>query len=90
MSSVIRLKVTNGDGIHARTAAMLLNVINKYKVQADIKYKDEKVNLKHLIDVIALSINFGSEVEIIIDGDEASLCINELSSVIENNVGEIV
>lgn len=90
MSSIIRAIVTNNDGIHARTAAMFLNVINKYDVEAHITYRENTVNLKHLIDVIALSIGQDAKIEIIIDGKESAECADELSQVITNSLGEIL
>lgn len=85
----INAVITNNDGIHARTAASLLGVINKYNVEANLKYRDNIVNLKHLIDVIALSIGSESRIEITIEGEDAEVCGAELSQVIENNLGEI-
>ncbi len=81
--------ITNNEGIHARTAAALLRVIKQYNVEVFIKYKDNIVNLKHLIDVIALSISCDAYIELIIEGEDAISCSAELSKVIKSDLGEI-
>ena len=90
MNSIIKAIVTNNDGIHARTAAMLLNIINKYDVEAHITYRENTVNLKHIIDVIALSIGQDAKIEIIIEGKDSAKCAAELSQVISKRLGEIL
>lgn len=90
MSSIIKAIITNNDGIHARTAALLLNIINKYDVEAHITYRENSVNLKHLVDVIALAIGQDAKIEIIIEGKNNVECAAELSQVINNSLGEIL
>lgn len=90
MSSIIKAVVTNNEGIHARTTAAFLNIVNKYNADAYIKYREQTVNLKHIIEVIALSVGHDATFEIIIDGQESSACAEELSIFINNNLGVIL
>lgn len=77
--------INNKDGVHARSAAMLLNIVKKYNVEAYLVYKDSKVNLMHLMEIIALSISYGSEITVIVDGNQEDICGKEIKNVIDNN-----
>lgn len=90
MNSVIKAVITSNEGIHARTTVVLLNIINKYKVEAFIKYNEQMVNFKHLVEVIALAIGHDAEFEIIITGEKHAECAEELATFIKNNLGVIL
>ena len=75
--------------IHARIAALLVNTVIKYDVEASILFHGDKVNIKHLIDVISLSITQNSVVEINVEGKDAAECSEELQQLIENSFGDI-
>ncbi len=85
MSYIFTSIINNENGLHARSAALLLNTIKKHNVEGFIKYKNNTVNLKHLVDVISLSIQYGAEIEIILNGENESLCGREIAKIIENN-----
>ncbi len=85
MSYSFTAVINSENGLHARSAALLLNTVKKYNVNGFIKYKENNVNIKHLVDIIALSIKHGSEIEIIIEGDNENICAMEIKKIIENN-----
>ena len=88
MSYTFEAVIKNKLGIHARIAALLVKTVNKYDAEAYIVFHGDKVNIKHLIDVISLSITQNS-VEINIYGKEAAQCSEELQQLIENSFGEM-
>lgn len=81
--------IKNKLGIHARIAALLSKTVSKYNAEAYILYHGSSVNMKHLIDVISLSITENTEIEINIEGTDAELCGRELQYLIENSFGEV-
>lgn len=89
MSYTFEAVIKNKLGIHARIAALLVKTVNKYDVEAYILFHGDKVNIKHLIDVISLSITQNSVVEINVEGKDAAECSEELQQLIENSFGEI-
>lgn len=89
MSYTFEVVIKNKLGIHARIAALLVKTVNKYDAEAYIVFHGDKVNVKHLIDVISLSITQNSVVEINIYGTEAAQCSEELQQLIENSFGEM-
>ncbi|MDY5051781.1 MAG: HPr family phosphocarrier protein [Candidatus Mucispirillum faecigallinarum] len=80
--------IKNKLGIHARIAAALSKTVSQYNVEAYILYHGSRVNVQHLLDVIALSITENAEIEIDIEGKDAEICGKELQMLIENNFGE--
>ena len=89
MSYTFEAVIKNKLGIHARIAALLVKTVNKYDAEAYIVFHGDKVNIKHLIDVISLSITQNSVVEINIYGKEAAQFSEELQQLIENSFGEM-
>ncbi len=89
MSYTFEAIIKNKLGIHARVAALLVKIINKHNVDAYILYHGNKVNMKHLIDVISLSITQNTMIEINVEGENAVECGKELQQLIENNFGEL-
>lgn len=89
MSYTFEAIIKNKLGIHARVAALLVKIINKHNVDAYILYHENKVNMKHLIDVISLSITQNTMIEINVEGENAVECGKELQQLIENNFGEL-
>ena len=89
MSYTFEAVIKNKLGIHARIAALLVKTVNKYDAEAYIVFHGDKVSIKHLIDVISLSITQNSVVEINIYGKEAAQCSEELQQLIENSFGEM-
>ena len=57
MSYTFEAVIKNKLGIHARIAALLVKTVNKYDAEAYIVFHGDKVNIKHLIDVISLILN---------------------------------
>lgn len=89
MSYTFKAVIKNKLGIHARIASLLMKTVNKYDAEAYILYHGDKVNIKHLIDVISLSITQNSMIEVCIEGKDAVECGEELQQLIENSFGEI-
>ena len=55
MSYTFEAVIKNQLGIHARTAALLAKTVSKYDAEAYILFHGDKVNIKHLLDIISLS-----------------------------------
>ena len=89
MSYIFEAVIKNILGIKASNAAHIVKKVSKYDAEAYILFHGDKVNIKHLIDVISLSITQNSVVEINVEGKDAAECSKELQHLIENSFGEI-
>ena len=72
------ITVKNPQGIHARPAAMFVQVAAKYTSKVTLQKGDEKVNGKSIMGLLMLAASQGHTVEIEASGPDAEKAINEL------------
>ncbi len=82
--AVIRKKliVKNKQGLHARPAALFVQVANKFDCRITIKRDDEEVNGKSIMGILMLGAEKGSEIIIEAEGDDAEVAVVELEKLI--------
>lgn len=67
-----KLIVNNAAGLHARPAAMLVQVCSKFESDTKLLIEDKSINAKSIIGILSCGINQGTEVTLQVDGkDEA-------------------
>ena len=81
-----KLEVKNKQGLHARPAAMFVQVANKFDSRITVKRDDEEVNGKSIMGILMLGAEKGSEIIIEADGDDAALAIAELEKILNAEV----
>ncbi|AHF57452.1 MULTISPECIES: HPr family phosphocarrier protein [Spiroplasma] len=72
-------------GMHARPAALVVGEASKYSSDISIKTADKEGNLKSIMNVMALAIKTGTEVEIIANGSDADNAIAGIQKVMKDN-----
>lgn len=76
------LKVQNKMGVHARPAAMIVRISNKYSdVDLWVEKDDEQVNGKSIMGLMMLAAGQGSELRFVATGDNAERLLNELEDL---------
>lgn len=82
--------VTEGTGIHARPATLLVGAASKFHSNINLEYNGKQVNLKSIMGVMSLGIPTGAEITITVEGDDASEASQTLKDVLEKeNLAEI-
>ena len=77
-------------GIHARPAAMIVRIANKYpKATIEIEKDNERVNGKSIMGVMTLAAGKGSQLRFIASGKNAAAFIEEISNLFKSAFGEI-
>jgi phosphocarrier protein len=74
--------VKNKQGLHARPAAMFVQVANKFDSRVTVMYNDEKVNGKSIMGILMLGAEQGTEITIETDGKDAPQALIELEKVV--------
>ncbi|MGH4039048.1 MAG: HPr family phosphocarrier protein [Sphaerochaeta sp.] len=74
------LVVSNRAGIHARPAAMIVKVANKFKSNLFMEKEDMKINGKSIMGVITLGAGYKSKILISCEGEDEQ----DMASAIEN------
>lgn len=79
-----KVVVRNRQGLHARPAALFVQVANKFDARIIIKRDKEEVNGKSIMGILMLGAEKGSSIVIEADGDDALKAIEELEKVINS------
>ena len=87
-TQVKELLVQNKMGIHARPAAMIVRVTNKYKAEIMVEKDDEQVNGKSIMGLMMLAAAKGSLVKFIATGDDAPQMLAELEQLFSRKFDE--
>jgi phosphocarrier protein HPr len=84
--AVIKKKVVvnNKQGLHARPAALFVQVANKFDARITVRRGEEAVNGKSIMGILMLGAEKGSAISIEADGEDASAAILELEKIISS------
>ncbi len=75
------LVVQNKMGIHARPAAMIVRITNKFKAEVFVEKDEEQVNGKSIMGLMMLAAGKGSKVKFIANGVDAAPMLAELETL---------
>jgi len=84
--SVVKKKliVKNKQGLHARPAALFVQIANKFDARITVRREGEEVNGKSIMGILMLGAEKGSEILIEAEGNDAHLAIVELERIVSN------
>ncbi|MBQ3665582.1 MAG: HPr family phosphocarrier protein [Lachnospiraceae bacterium] len=71
-------------GIHFRPAGRLTELAMEFHSKITMKSGHSSADVKSFLSVLAASVKFGEEVEIICDGDDENEAINKIVNFLEN------
>ena len=80
--------VKNKLGLHARPAAMFVQLANKFQSDIFIKKGRHKVNGKSIMGVMTLAAGPGSQIVVSAQGIDAKKAIAAIEKLFETNFGE--
>ncbi|KAF0095007.1 MAG: phosphocarrier protein [Puniceicoccaceae bacterium 5H] len=88
MEHTITLTVKNKMGIHARPAAMIVRIANKYPAEVYVEKDDEQVNGKSIMGLMMLAAGQGSNLRFTASGEGAEQMLEDLSGLFERKFEE--
>lgn len=77
-----KLTVRNKQGLHARPAALFVQIANKFDARISLRRDKEKVNGKSIMGVLMLGAHKGSQIVIEAEGQDAERAILELEKIV--------
>lgn len=77
-----KLTVKNKQGLHARPAALFVQVANKFDSNIKVRREEEEVNGKSIMGILMLGVEKGSSIVIEADGQDAHSAILELEKIV--------
>ena len=83
-----RFVIVNTLGLHARAAAQLVQVANRFRAEIHVEKDGMQVNGKSIMGVLTLAAAKGSSITVSADGEDAEHAMLALAKMIENGFGE--
>lgn len=84
----LELTVTNKMGIHARPAAMVVRIANKYPAEVYVEKDDEQVNGKSIMGLMMLAAGKGSKLRFSASGEGAEAMLKDMKALFEREFDE--
>lgn len=81
-------EIINALGLHARAAAQLVKIANKFPCEVALECEGESVNGKSIMGVLMLAAAQGMRVKVKCTGGGAAECLKEIEVLIANKFGE--
>jgi phosphocarrier protein HPr len=79
-----KVVVTNETGLHARPAASLVQFVKNYSGEVKLVKDGKEANAKSIFNVMSLGISKGTEIGIIVEGEDEEDFADKLVSFINN------
>ncbi len=80
--------IVNALGLHARAAAQLVKLSNRFKSDVFLVKDGQEVNGKSIMGVLMLAATQGSEVQVRIEGEDCEPALKALRELFEAGFGE--
>jgi phosphocarrier protein len=76
------IAIKNKQGLHARPAALFVQIANKFNSDIVITKGKTKVNGKSIMGIMMLEAGAGSKVTMVANGDDAEKAVKELEELL--------
>ena len=83
-----KIKIINKLGLHARASSKLTELANNFKCDIKIKKGSEEADAKNMMDILMLSANYNSKVDIIFSGSDEKKASTEIEKLFLSYFGE--
>jgi len=79
---IVEVVIKNSQGLHARPAAMFVQIASKYNANVALQKGEERVNGKSIMGILTLGVEQNSKVVLEADGDDADEVVAELTQLL--------
>ena len=84
-----KLLIKNDLGLHARSAAMIVDLAKKHNARVYFKKGDQVIEGDSILSLLTLACPKGTELEVRAVGEDAENLMRELSQLFEKGFGEL-
>lgn len=74
--------IKNKQGLHARPAALFVQIANKFASEITLSKGRQKINGKSIMGIMMLAAGAGSKITVIANGEDADRAIVELEKLL--------
>jgi phosphocarrier protein HPr len=82
--------IKNKQGLHARPAALFVQIANKFDSDVIVSKGKAKVNGKSIMGIMMLEAGRGAKVTITTKGEDAQQAITELENLLLSDIEDII
>ncbi|HXV75432.1 MAG TPA: HPr family phosphocarrier protein [Candidatus Polarisedimenticolaceae bacterium] len=86
--SAVEVQILNRLGLHARAAAKMVHVANRYKSAITVSRTDSRVDGKSILGLLTLAASQGTRLTLSADGADANEALAALSTLVRERFGE--
>jgi len=83
-----KIVIKNKLGLHARPAAIFVQIANKFDCEISVKRGNQQVNGKSIMGILMLAAGKGSKILIKAEGLDSEAAINELERLLSGDLDE--
>ena len=80
--------IVNRLGLHARAAAQLVQTANQFSSEINLVKDDIEVNGKSSMGILLLAAPQGTEIAVVVEGDDEQQAMDVIAKLIEAGFGE--
>ncbi len=80
--------IRNPTGLHARPAKTFVNIAKQFKSDIRVLHGEKKANAKSLISMLTLGAERGSQISILVDGEDEDAAMAEIEAALASGLGE--
>jgi phosphocarrier protein HPr len=82
------LTIKNELGLHARSAAMIVRVLERYRSIVFLERDGNQVDARSLLDILTLACPKESRIVVRGDGDDAREAVDSIAKLVDEKFGE--
>lgn len=82
------ITIINKLGLHARAAAKLVEIANRYQAESKIIKENKTVNAKSIMGLMMLGANKGTQLELTVEGNDEKEALAAIIDLINDRFGE--
>jgi phosphocarrier protein len=82
--------IKNKQGLHARPAALFVQIANKFDSDVTVSKGKAKVNGKSIMGIMMLEAGRGAKVTITAKGEDAQQAVTELENLLLSDIEDII
>ena len=85
-----KIVIKNKLGLHARPAAMFVQIANKFDCDIRVKRGSREINGKSIMGILTLAANKGAKILIRAEGPDSQTAITELKKLLSGELDDIL
>ena len=83
-----KVVIINPTGLHLRPAGVLCNEAMKFSSKVTFRHGNDVSNAKSVLSVLGACIKYGSEIELICEGEDEEAALEAMVKIVESGLGE--